>query len=341
MHNRRKLLLSALGFGVAAGGYGLFTADHSLPATDLAAEERFRKLQDALLARYEVPAVSRFFNIPDPPLRVQVIEAGEGDPVLFVHGGNSVAASWVPLLAKLQHRFHIYAPDRPGCGLTTKFNYVGVDIGPHAVAYLGGVMDALGLPRAAIVGNSMGGYFSLVFALAHPERVSKLVLIGEPAGAAPKLPFSYRLIGTRVVNSALFETVLKPKPGSVRSVFQRLVADVNRVPADYLECMDAAAMIPGAVESWITMVERIYPLPGAGILNGAVQLHYKLWPELAQLNVPTLFLWGDKDLDPPSLGEEMAQRMPDAHCEAVADAGHILWLDKLDLCADRVNSFLS
>jgi pimeloyl-ACP methyl ester carboxylesterase len=137
--------------------------------------------------------------------------------------------------------------------------------------------------------------------------------------------------------------VLKPKAGSSRIAFQeRLVADINRVPADYLECMDAAAMIPGAIESWITMIERVFPLPGAAILSGASQCTYKLRPELAHLNVPTLFLWGDKDtFAPPSFGQEMAQLMPNGQCEVVADAGHLVWLDKLDLCAERVGSFLS
>ena len=105
----------------------------------------------------------------------------------------------------------------------------------------------------------MGGYFGLVFALHHPERVSKLVLIGEPAGSAPTSHFAYRLIGTRIINSALFATALKPGPETERKGFERfLVADIRRVPPDYLECMTAAATIPGAMQSWITLVENAY-----------------------------------------------------------------------------------
>jgi pimeloyl-ACP methyl ester carboxylesterase len=215
---RRMVLLSALGLGVAAGSSYLFAANHEIPAADPASQKRFRDSEDAMLARYGVPAVSRFHEIDDPRLRVHVIEAAQGEPLLFIHGGNSVAAGWIPLLAKLHQRFHLYAPDRPGCGLTTMFSYLGVPLRTHAVAFIHSVMDSLDLSRAAIVANSMGGYFALVYALAHPERVSRLVLAGEPAGSAPDIRLANRLVGTRIINSVLFASVLKPGPSTCVTV---------------------------------------------------------------------------------------------------------------------------
>ncbi len=343
MLSRRKLLLSATGLASAAGAYALFQSNHTLPPDDPAAEERFRQLQDALLASNGVPAISSFLDVQPPLLKVHVIEAGRGSPVLFVHGGNSVAVSWTPLLARLHTRFHLFAPDRPGCGLTTKFNYLGVPLRPHAVAFLTGVLDSLRLARAAIVGNSMGGYFALAFAMAHPERVAKLVLVGEPAGSGPTIRLSHRLMGTRIVNSALFGTILKPGPAATRSAFRRiLVADVRRVSFDYLECMTAGAMIPGALQSWITMVESACAVRGAGILSGASALTYAMRPELPTLRCPTLLLWGDKDtFGPPAWGQDMARLMPDARCIVVPDAGHLPWLDQPDLCARAIDFFLA
>ena len=156
------MLLSSLTLGAAAGTSYLFTANHTIPPADAAAEKRFCDLQDAMLVRYGVPAVSRFLDIDDPRLRVHVIEAGQGEPLLFIHGGNSVAASWVPLLTNLHQRFHLYAPDRPGCGLTTMFSYLGVPLRTHAVAFINSVMDGLDLSEAILVGNSNGWYFALV-----------------------------------------------------------------------------------------------------------------------------------------------------------------------------------
>jgi pimeloyl-ACP methyl ester carboxylesterase len=343
MTRRRMAIWSAAGIAAAGAAGSLFHANHQLPASDAAAERRFRQLQDALLARHGVPARSLFGETQNPPLHVHVIEAGKGEPVVFIHGGNSVAASWTPLLAKLRERYHIYAPDRPGCGLTTKFLYpAGVSLRAHAVAFVGSVLDRLSLARPAIVGNSMGGYFGLVFALMHPRRVSKLVLIGEPAGSAPKSRLVYRLIGTRVLNSALFATVMKPGSQTVRRGFENLlVADIRRVTPEYLDCMTAGAVIPGAVQSWITLVENAYDPPGGGLFSGSSTLTYKLRPELPNLAVPTLLLWGEKDaFGAPSLGLEMAALMKNARCEVIPDAGHVAWLDQLNLCAEKLESFL-
>lgn len=66
---RRMVLLSALGLGVAAGSSYLFAANHEIPAADPASEKRFRNSEDAMLARYGVPAVSRFHEIDDPRLQ--------------------------------------------------------------------------------------------------------------------------------------------------------------------------------------------------------------------------------------------------------------------------------
>jgi pimeloyl-ACP methyl ester carboxylesterase len=341
--SRRTVLLSFLGLGAGGGTLYLFNANRALPAADPVAEKRFRDLQNKVLARYGVPASSQFYEISTPRLRLHVIESGHGEPVVFIHGGNSVAAGWIPLLARLHERFHLLAPDRPGCGLTTKFNYVHVSLRPHAVAFVGAVMDVLQLPRAAIVGNSMGGYFALAFALAHPERVSKLVLVGEPAGSAPQIRPLNRLIGTRIINSALFASVLKPGPRAMRNGFENLlVADVSRVPDDLLDCLTAGSLIPGAKESWITMNESVYTPEGAGLFAPRSSLSYALRPELGGLKPPTLLLWGDRDtFGAPALGQEMARLMPNGRCDVIRDAGHLAWVDQPDICAERIGSFLT
>jgi pimeloyl-ACP methyl ester carboxylesterase len=341
--SRRAVLLSALGLGVVAGSSYLFTANHVIPPADPTAEKRFRDSQDAMLARYSVPAVSQFYEIDNPRLQVHVIEAGRGEPMLFIHGGNSMAVAWTPLLAKLYQQYRLYAPDRPGCGLTTMFSYAGVPLRAHAVAFVESVMDSLRLSRAVLVGNSMGGYFGLVYALAHPERVSRLVLVGEPAGSAPTIPLANRLIGTRIINSALFASVLKPGPRTMRDSLERLlVADVHRVPSTDIDCLAFGSMIPGAAQSWITLMEDIFRPAGAGLFSAASTLTYTLRPELGGLEAPTLMLWGDKDtFGPPTIGQEMARLMPNGRCEVIPDAGHLAWFDQPDICAQRIMSFLT
>jgi pimeloyl-ACP methyl ester carboxylesterase len=237
-------------------------------------------------------------------------------------------------------------PDRPGCGLTTPFYYRGVDLRSHGAQFLRGVVEALGCERVALVGNSMGGFFAMAFAMEHPEMVSRLVLLGEPAGADGDPRLFHRLVGTRGLNTVLYATALRPpkhaagaRAGLARS---RLVADPVRVSATLLECFAAGAQLPGAVRSWKTMVEQAFIPRGMGLFAKTTTITHALVPELEKLSAPTLFLWGDKDpLGSPDTGRLLAGRMPDARLEVVADASHLVWLDQPDACAEAVAAFLT
>jgi pimeloyl-ACP methyl ester carboxylesterase len=115
------------------------------------AADHFTATQARLLQEMGTPIGSRFLMIQAPAARVQqvhVLEAGRdgAPPVVLLHGGNSIAAAWEPLLSLLQGDFRLYAPDRPGCGLTDMLDYHGVSFREHAMAFVGGVLDALGLP---------------------------------------------------------------------------------------------------------------------------------------------------------------------------------------------------
>src|SRR6266566_8127869 len=135
--------------------------------TDSPAHTRYRQAQSRVLERHGSPAVSRFVLLESQHVRAHVLEAGEGPPMLLLHGGGATAALWGPLLGSLHRSFRIYAPDRPGCGLSGPFDYRQVSFRAHAVDFVRSVLDGLGLERATLVGNSMGGYFGLAFALAH------------------------------------------------------------------------------------------------------------------------------------------------------------------------------
>jgi pimeloyl-ACP methyl ester carboxylesterase len=222
------------------------------------------------------------------------------------------------LIGSLQQQFRVFAADRPGCGLTDKINYRGVPLREHAVDFVAGTMDALQLPRAAIVANSLGGYWALLFALAHPDRVPKLVLIGEPAGSSPKQP----------------PPPPEPPPTSLenmRAIYQLRVANGDRLPSELLEEGLASARLPGVSVAWTTWGEQS---------KGQLRT-YNLRPELKGLRPATLFAWGDKDYNgPPTLGQEMAAMAQNARGEVVEDAGHWAWMDQPERCARLTVEFL-
>lgn len=308
------------------------------------AAEEFRRLQEVALAKSGVSAVSRIVDIPG--MHIHLLESGAGDPVVMI-GGNAPAMLWAPLAALLAPRFHLYMPDRPGTGLSTSFNFRGVDLRTHGVVFLRAILDALGLERAVLVGNSMGGFFAMAFAIEHPQMVSKLVLLGEPANAAggPVRRF-YQLVGTRGLNTLLHATALRPpnsgeeaRAGLKRS---RIVADPDAVADDLLEAFAASARLPGVARGFRTMVEQIFDPPGTGLFGRPTKATHALVSELGKLTSPTLFLWGDKDpLGTPEVGRMLVSKMAHARLQVVENAGHVPWVDQPEFCAEALTAFLA
>ena len=118
------------------------------------------------------------------------LQAGEGPPVVLVHGsgpGVSAWANWRLNIPALAQRFTVYAPDLVGFGFTQRPAGTTYDLATWR-AHLLGFLDALGLHRASLVGNSFGGGLALSTATVAPDRVDKLVLMGATGVAFPLTP---------------------------------------------------------------------------------------------------------------------------------------------------------
>ena len=243
-------------------------------------------------------------------------------------GCFAVAVS-AQLLAVLQQNYHAFAPDLPGNGLTYRIDFHGLPFRATAENLVKETMDALEMRSAIVIGHSMGGYFALVFALAHPERVTKLVLIGEPAGSSP--PSQWRKIAAspemRIPEHITMDET-RHDWGNV------IAAHIERVGVELMEADNASANLPGYASSWNSMIDEL-------LSEKDLSMSYGLRPELKNLRPSTLFIWGDKDFfGPPTEGQEMAALAPYARCEVVADAGHAVWIDQPERCAQLVNAFL-
>lgn len=140
-----------------------------------------RDARKRLLSRYATGALTRSLKWSGGS--TEIIEVGEGPPLVLIHGGLGEAGDWAPILPLLALRFHLYVPDRPGHGLSDPFDYRGVDMSELSARFLSEVMDHYGLRSAPLVGNSMGGFCAIAFYLRHPDRVSQLILPGMPDGS--------------------------------------------------------------------------------------------------------------------------------------------------------------
>lgn len=148
-------------------------------------EDRYRAAEARYWACVGVSPTERWLDLPRTGARVRVQVLGDGPPALFVHGVSNAGTSWGPLAARLAG-FRCLLLDRPGCGLSdrlaTRFDDVDAFV-PYAETLLVDVLDALDLDRAHLVSTSLGGYFALRTAAAHPHRVRSLVELGFPIGA--------------------------------------------------------------------------------------------------------------------------------------------------------------
>jgi pimeloyl-ACP methyl ester carboxylesterase len=270
--------------------------------------------------------------LPKPGLSVRVLEVGEGEPVLFVHGGGGVASAWTPLMAGWRAG-RVIAIDRPGHGLSERFDYRGIDLRRHAVDVLEGVLDALGHDRVKVVANSMGGLWSFWLALDRPARVDRLVQLGCPAlmldtGA----PLPLRLMSKPWLGRLL--TRLEP-PGdkSSRKLFARMGHDPATLPAELFELVSAASRLPAFQEAWFSLLGRALTLRGPRISLTE--------DELRRVTASVLFLWGGND---PFGGVEVGRRactlLPQGSLEVIG-TGHLPWLDAPEACRAAAERFLA
>ena len=149
-------------------------------------EEQIRDAEGRLFARYGVSVTERLLDlkVEGSALRVRVLEAGSGPPVVLLHPATFFAAHWAPMLPHIPNR-RLLCVDFPGHGLSGGVDYRKHDPRQHTVAMLRQLLSELGLDAVPMVGNSLGGMAALWLAVDEPSLVSQLVILGGPGLALP------------------------------------------------------------------------------------------------------------------------------------------------------------
>jgi pimeloyl-ACP methyl ester carboxylesterase len=273
------------------------------------------------------------------PLRVRYVETGAGRPVLFVHGGGAHGAAFAPLLPHLPGILAIIV-DRPGFGLSEGLGHRRTDLRRHAVTVLEHVLDAAGIERAALVGNSMGGTWAAWLALDRPERVASLALLGCPALVLETSgPFALRAMGLPALGPRLVRAAGQDRKGLFRTMerMNESRATMERQPDGFVELAVAAGSQPAFAENW------------SGLLWNAFGLRGRRWHlgehDLRAIRQPVLLAWGERD---PFGGLDVARRVADltsGRFVEVPTGGHLPWLDDPALVgraiAEHVGGFTS
>jgi 2-hydroxy-6-oxonona-2,4-dienedioate hydrolase len=286
-----------------------------------------------MFARHGFPGESRWVRDRDGR-RSYMIAHGDGPrPTVLIHGGLSQAGEWYLLAGRLER--HVIVPDRPGCGLSYGVDHRRLDVRTAAADWLLDLVDGVGAEEVDLVGNSIGGFFALAFAGAHPDRVRRVVLVGAPAGVAMKAPLFLRLWGTPGIGQLISRMKITDPEKVRKQVMPFLVARPETVPLEFIELDIAAQALPDAGRSAYTLLRAI------GTLRG-LRPEMRLDGDIARIAAPTLFAWGDRDrFAPPSAGEAVAAGMQNARVEILADTGHLPHVERPEAVAAIVNQFLT
>lgn len=284
------------------------------------------------------PVSSRYVDVGDRH-RVHLLETGAGPPVVLVHGTGSPAGFFLPLLRELEG-VRAISPDRPGQGLSEPIDLPRHRYRETAIAWLDGLLDALELETTALLGHSAGGVWALWYALAHPGRVRRLVLIGPPGLPKTRVPLPYRLVATPGLGEVLSRLV----PVSPKSLLQfaSFMGEGTTLPGhpDLIDLMvatgrDSLAASVDRAEACV-LVSPFALLPPYGFRHRS-----RVRPdELGRVAVPTLVVWGEHEpLGSISVAQSSAELIPQARLE-VLTGGHAPWLGQPAEAATVVADFV-
>ncbi len=264
-------------------------------------------------------------------LETRYLAAGEGPPLVLLHGAGQSAIDWSRVLASLRRRHRVYAPDLPGAGDSAKppADYSSAFYARFVAAFL----DRLGTGPVALAGNSFGGLVALRLALHAPERVTALGLIDSAGLGRAVNPALLSLLVPGYGESAVLWS--KTPLGAAQRSWLRatlMFARPERAPQAWLEEQDRLARIPGFLEATLTQLR-------AGLdLDGQREV---LLPLVPRLPMPALVLWGDRDQVFPAYHARAALcRLRQGRLAIIPDCGHLPQVERPDLFAEALGRFL-
>lgn len=271
---------------------------------------------------------SRFVTVNGT--RVHYHEAGDGPPLVMLHGGGPGVTGWGnfgPTLPTLAKHFRVLVLDFPGFGQSDKPKIEG-DLFRYQASIVVGMMDALGIAQADLVGNSGGGVASLRTALDYPERVRRMVLMGPPATVWLQSPWPTEGI------KPVFGFYSPPGPSTerLRSLFETsFVYDISKVPDEVFETRLAEATDP-AIQAWY---ENVFL---SAVASSSI---FDTWQELGNVQQKTLLTWGREDRTAPLDGAWLPTRMmPNVRLYVFSKGGHWVQIEHTEEFCQLVIDFL-
>jgi pimeloyl-ACP methyl ester carboxylesterase len=265
--------------------------------------------------------------------RMAYLEAGQGPPLLLIHGIAEAAWAWEVVIPALARRHRVIAPDLLGHGRSAKPRG-DYSLGNQATL-MRDLMISLDIERATLVGHSLGGGITMQFAYQYPERCERMVLIAS-GGLGRDVTFLLRSLGLPgadlVAPLFLSTTTRGVLLGAARWLGRRGLKASAGQRAMWRSY--AGLTEPATRAAFIATVRAVIDQRGQRV--SALERLY-----LAQ-SMPTLLIWGEKDRVIPVAHARAAQaEMPGSRLEVISDAGHFVQLERPQQVAELILDFLA
>jgi pimeloyl-ACP methyl ester carboxylesterase len=279
------------------------------------------------LAGRWAPPPSTFLEIAGQPVHVR--DEGRSDdsmPIVLLHGTSASLHTWDGWVETLGPERRVVRVDLPGFGLTGPTPEGDYRMERY-VEFVTTLLDAFGIERCVLIGNSLGGWIAWETAIAHPARVGALVLV-DAAGyplQSESVPIGFRIAQVPLLNRLMQVTLPR---GVVESSLRNTYGDPSRVTPELVDRYYELTLREGNR----TALARRF---AAGRHSGHTD-------RLGDLQLPTLILWGGRDrLIPPAYGERFHRDIPGSRLVVFPELGHVPHEEEPAATAAAVLGFLN
>ncbi|HMC06435.1 MAG TPA: alpha/beta fold hydrolase [Solirubrobacterales bacterium] len=274
------------------------------------------------------PGRLRFDSVPTAEGTISILSAGSGDPVLCVHGLGGTKASFLPTVAALADRNRVIALDLPGFGESDKPLSAPYDAAYFARSVFA-LMDSLGIERAHLIGNSMGGRVAIEAGLLDRRRVDRIVLLSPALAWLRERRLKWLL------------QLPLPRLGLIQPTPRWATEPIVR------------SLVPGGADGWAAagvdefLRSYLTPRGRAAFYEAARNIYLDephgengFWTRLASLSCKTMFVWGRRDALVPIAFMKHVQRTLPAARHVELDCGHVPQLERPRQTHEAVREFL-
>jgi 4,5:9,10-diseco-3-hydroxy-5,9,17-trioxoandrosta-1(10),2-diene-4-oate hydrolase len=261
--------------------------------------------------------------------RIRYLHSGEGETVLLLHGLGAFAESWLYNIPALARRFSVYAPDLIGFGRSDKprIGYTMERFNRFLLEFL----DVLGLDKVSLIGNSLGGGIAIHFALNHPERVERLVLV-DAALIGRDVSWGLRVLSIPLLGRLL---IGKGSKEDLRRALEGSFYNREFLTDDWLDEAYWISRLPGVKHPFLSVIRN-------GVTLSGIKRRYVLMGRLHELPMPVLIIWGRQDrIIPVRYAYAAYHRIRNARLIVFEKCGHVPQIERYTEFNDAILGFLS